>query len=429
MRQQRTLQDVDQANRILKHSDNRLMRKPQQMADGIAMHATKVAYMPHSPSLPRLCWLICLLCLAPAVSGDVIYSLASNLLHENNGTVQALNTGFAEHNFVTTSDDGRFVVFSSPDPATGNGIIPSSDIYAYDRVTRTTRRIVDHTSSVDGAFNTLQFLPTTATLSPNGQLLAYGVGLTTRQGIANPSRGVTLAVARASDGIIVGNPAGTNPVSDGLQAAFVGLEWDPGGTSFVTPSYVTVLSVLGSPVDLPAIVRFSQQGNGGWTQTPLTTPAYFNNVLPPQARTYIYPALSPSGAGLAFFSLFWPDVIGGTQPVTARLVVANSDGSNPTVLFTFNPGLYPAGLSWSRDGTRLIVAFANQTNVGTGLLPSADLSTAVIRTIDIGSGNISSLAGIDAGYFPAAVDPVATTSDNTLCFPIPTGNTFTMLCL
>ena len=399
------------------------------MADGIAMHATKVVYLPPRPSLPHLCWLACLLCLPLTASGDVIYSLATNLLHENDGTVRALNTGFAEHNFVTASDDGRFVVFSSPDPATGNGIIPSSDIYSYDRVARTTRRVVDHTSTVDGAFNTFQFLPTTATLSPDKQLLAYGVGLTTRQGMANPNRGVTLAVARTSDGVIVGNPAGTNPVSDGLQAAFVGLDWDPGGTSFVTPSYVTVLSALGSPVDLPAIVRFTLRGNGTWTQTPLTTPAYFNNVLPPQARTYIYPALSPSGAGLAFFSLFWPDVIGGSQPVTARLVVANSDGSNPTVVFTFNPGLYPAGLSWSRDGTRLIVAFANQTNVGTGLLPSASLSTAVVRTIDINNGNIASLAGIDAGYFPAAADPLTTQADNTLCFPFPVGNNVIPLCL
>jgi len=368
-------------------------------------------------------------CLSPTAFSDVIYSFGPKLLLESNGQSGQLNTGLAEHNFATVSDDGRFVVFSSPDPVSNIGIVPSSDVYSYDRVTRTTRVIVDHTSSVDGALNTFQFMPTTAKLSPDNQLLAYGTRLTTRQGQANPSTGVTLAVARASDGIITDNPAGTLPVSDSLGAAFVGIAWDPGGNSFVTPGYVTVLSALGTPIDLPAIVRFSRQANGDWTQLPLTTPAYFNNVLPPQARTYIYPALSPSGAGLAFFSLFWPDVLGGSQPVTARLVVANSDGSNPVVVFTFNAGLYPAGLSWSRDGNQLIVAFANQVNIGTGLLPSADVSTAVIRTIDIASGTISTVNGIDSGYFPTAVDALATPASNPFCFPLVVGNAVSILCL
>ncbi|MCP3870243.1 MAG: hypothetical protein GY703_19545 [Gammaproteobacteria bacterium] len=386
---------------------------------------------------PTRCWLLSvMLALAPSVYGDILFSSGTGLFAESDGQVLPLNTGFLAHNFLTASKDGRFAVFSSPDPTIGNGTVPSSDIYSFDRETGSTRRIVDHMSSVSGGFNTLQFVPATAALSPDNQLLAYGVALTTRQGLANPSRGVTLAVAGADNGIITDNPAGLNPVSDSLGAAFVGIDWDPDGNSFVTPSYVSIQSAMGTPVDLPGIVRFSQQGNGSWVQTPLTTPAYFNNVLPPQARTYIYPALSPSGAGLAFFSLFWPDVLGGTQPVTARLIVANSDGSQPSVVFTFNPGLYPAGLSWSRDGTQLIVAFGDQFNAGTGWLPSADVESAVIRAVNIQTSSISAISGIDKGYFPTAADPLPApdndgdNSGGEVCFPVPLNDGgISMICL
>ena len=384
--------------------------------------------------------LLCLLSAATAAA-DTVFSSANGLVAETNGQLAQLVTGFSEHNFVTASDDSRFVVFSSPDPTTNNGIIPSSDIYVFDRAVGQTRRIVDHNSSFDG-FNTFQYVPTTAALSPDNGLLAYGVGLTTRQGQANPRRGVTLAVARASDGLILEHPAGLVPVSDDLAAAYVGLDWDPGGNSFVTTAYVpATLSVPAPVVSLPAIVRFTRQGDAGWSLTPLTTPHYFNDRVPPAARTYLYPALSPSGAGLAFFSLTWPDVLTGSQAVTATLVVSDANFTQATALLTLPTGRYPTGLSWSRDGTQLFISHADQVFSGTGWLPGGSLGTSVIRAVDTASGAVTTFPDFPFGAWPATVNPLTVsppppppppppTSDDGLCFPIRLpGGGLQILCL
>jgi hypothetical protein len=256
------------------------------------------------------------------------------LFSETSGQVNQLNTGFVEHNNITLSKDGRFVVFSSPNPVTSVDRVPSSNIYAFDRVNNTTSTLVQNTT----LGGTQQTVPVTAALSPNNQLLAYGVGLTTGAGTIAPRCGVFLNIARSSDGVIVaelGNRAGD---SDGLNAAYRGLDWDPTGNSFVTVSYVPVLTQTGTRfVPLPAVVRFARQANGSWTKTPLSQPAYFDlidpNVFPPQvgARTYLFPAVSPSGSLIAFFSLSWPDVITSNQPIQARIIVANSSGANAGV--------------------------------------------------------------------------------------------------
>ncbi|MEM1188420.1 MAG: hypothetical protein AAGI72_07825 [Pseudomonadota bacterium] len=338
--------------------------------------------------------------------------IASLLFSETNGQVSQLATGFLEHNHVTLSKDGRFVVFSSPNPVTSVGRVPSSNIYSFDRLNGTTRTLVENTT----VGNTLQTVPVTAALSPNNQLLAYGVGLTSGAGTAQPRRGVFLNIARSSDGVIVaelGNRAGA---SDDLAAGFRGLDWDPAGNSFVTISYVSVLSETGQQfVQLPAVVRYTLQNNGTWTPTTLTTPAYFDlvnpNVFPPQvgARTYLYPAVSPSGTGIAFYSLFWPDVITGAQPIQALLIIANSDGSNARILRTLPVGKYPRGLSWSRDGTQLIASFGDQALTPNGFFPndrSRDTppfrpdvypDTVVVRAFDTQTGDLSFLPGIDSG--------------------------------
>ncbi|MEO1081215.1 MAG: thrombospondin type 3 repeat-containing protein [Pseudomonadota bacterium] len=376
------------------------------------------------PGLTQLALRLALFAFASVASADTIFvdrasvdtplgpRVASLLFSESNGQVSQLDTGFFEHNHITLSKDGRFVVFSSPNPVTSVGRVPSSNIYSFDRLSGTTGTLIQNTT----IGNTLQTVPVTAALSPNNQLLAYGVGLTSGAGTAQPRRGVFLNIARSSDGVIVaelGNRAGD---SDDLAAAYRGLDWDPAGNSFVTISYVSVLSETGQQfVPLPAVVRFSQQGNGSWTQTPLTTPAFFDrvdpNVFPPQvgARTYLYPAISPSGAGIAFFSLFWPDVITGAQPIQALLIIANSNGSNARILHTFPVGEYPQGLSWSRDGTQLIASFGDQALTPNGFFPndrSRDAppfrpdvypETVVVRAFDTQTGDLSSLPGINSG--------------------------------
>lgn len=352
----------------------------------------------HRERTPYTSWtLACAFFALPWIChGDVIYSLDADLLQTRDGQVTQLPTGKTQHKFVTLSDDSRFVLFSAADPTSGTTIVPSADIYRYDRTTDSTERLVDHTSGL-GYF----YEPTTASLSPNNQLVAYGVGLYSGVGQSGGGRGVTLAVARAGDGVITDEPLGPNPISDAFFAAFVGLDWDPGGNSFVTTSYVPVTGA-----NLPAIVRFTRSTGGNWSQTALTTP-FYSNSFPAFGRTYIYPALSPSGAGLAFFSLYWPDMISGSQPITASLIVANSDGSNATLLTTFAAGKYPAGLSWSRDGTKLIFSIADQEITRpffTGYLPGAQLDTAVVRSIDIQSRVISPIDGISSGAFAVAAD-------------------------
>lgn len=336
--------------------------------------------------------------------------VASLLFSETNGVVSQLDTGLLEHNDITLSKDGRFVVFSSPNPVTSVERVPSSNIYAFDRVTNTTSTLVQNTT----LGGTEQTVPVTSALSPNNQLLAYGVGLTTGAGTAFPRRGVFLNVARSSDGVIVAELGNRVGDSDDLFAGYRGLDWDPAGTSFVTISYIPILSQTGIPLSLPAVVRFSQQANGSWLQTPLSTPAYFdlidpNGPLLVGARTYLYPAISPSGGGIAFYSLFWPDVITRNQPLQARIIIANSDGSGARILHTLPAGKYPKGLSWSRDGTQLIASFGDQALTPDGFNPgdrSRDMlpfrpdaypDTVVVRAFDSQTGELSSLPGINFG--------------------------------
>lgn len=343
------------------------------------------------------------------------------LFSETDGQINQLNTGFVEHNNITLSKDGRFVVFSSPNPVTSVNRVPSSNIYAFDRVNNTISTLVQNTTFG----GTEQTVPVTAALSPNNQLLAYGVGLTTGAGTVSPRRGVFLNIARSSDGITVaelGNRAGD---SDGLNAAYRGLDWDPAGNSFVTISYIPVLTQTGTRfVPLPAVVRFELQANGSWTQTPLSQPAYFDfidpNVFPPRvgARTYLYPAVSPSGSLIAFFSLSWPDVLTSSQPIQARIIVADRSGANAGVLHTLPVGKYPTGLSWSRDGTQLIASFGDQALTPDGFAPNdrsrdappfrpeAYPDTVVIRAFSTQTGALASLPGINFGTNPLGSIPI-----------------------
>lgn len=348
---------------------------------------------------------------AQQLHSQVIFSAAADfngrqgigLFQAVNGTATPILTGFVEHNFPSVSRDNRFITFSSPD-----GVIPalqvppSSDIYIYDRLTGTTTRSVNYETVVFSPSVVTTNIPVSAVLSPNNQFLAYGVSITQRTGTANPLTTKELNIADPATGIILHNPTALRgPTSDSFQSEFVGLSWDPDGQSFVTPFYVNLISQQGTAIQLPAITRFTRNpSDGTWNPTAvLSTPQYLNAVFPPQAVTHIYPSISPSGAGLAYFEIFWPDPIGGSQAVVARIILANSDGSNPQVLSTFNQGFYPVGLAWSPDGTSLVFSIAPQMSIGTGFLASANAPSAIVRTISTSDGTISQLPGIDLGFF------------------------------
>jgi hypothetical protein len=358
--------------------------------------------------------LICILVLngIPAV-GQTFFAAPADfggrtgtgLFQADGGVVTRINTGFVEHNFPQVSRSGTVIAFSSPDPVeVALQVPPSSDIYVFSRITGQTVRVVDHNTIIFNPGEVASFTPVSAAVSPNNQLVAYGVVLTRRQGTANPRSTRELNIARVSDGLILDNPTfGRGPVSDAFQAEFVGISWDPGGESLVTTTYVSLTSAMGQPIQLPAVVRYSRTpGTNDWDISAiLSTPQYLDNQFPPSATTAIYPALSPSGAAVAYFELFWPDALGSSQPVVARIITANADGSNARTLFTFNQGFYPAGLSWSPDGTQLAVAFSNQLSIGTGFLPSAEIASSVIRQVSTETGQMTSMPGVDTGLFPS----------------------------
>ncbi len=341
-----------------------------------------------------------------ATQAQVIFSAATNsgvnLFQENGGVVTQLNTGFNEHNFPSISPDSRFITFSSPDPVTpALQVPPSSDIYAYDRVTGQTRKIIDTNTEVVSPSEVQVYRPFSSALSPNNQLLASGIELSRRSGNTPNGSGRYLTIVSAANGVPISTPRGAE--SDSTNGEFLGISWDRGGTSLVTPA----LGVTSPPsgFGLPAIWRVSQDASGQFAFTAqLSAPVY--NSAAGSATTQIYPAISPSGTALAYFDVFFPDLFTSSQPVTSRLIVANSNGSNADIVVTFRSGLYPVGLAWSRDGTQLVFSTAEQIQFPGGSFSTlVDPSTAVIRQVSFAGGTPTRVPGIGTGLFPSV--PVA----------------------
>lgn len=342
---------------------------------------------------------LCALLISTALHSQVIYSARSGnslaLFQENNGVITQMQTGFVEHNFPSISRDSRFVVFSTPDPVVpALQVPPSSDILIFDRATSTTRRVINTNTEIQGG-RVLTYRPISAALSPNNSILAYGLELTERIGTASPSSGRALIVASAGNGVQISAPTNV-PQGESTNGQFVGLSWDPSGNSFVTP-------YLGQGSGLPAIWRVSKTGQSQWQFTQQLTNSTFGGG---QANIQIYPAISPSGAGLAFFNVFFADVFTGTQPAVATLWVGNSNGSGGfTQVANFNPGFYPAGLAWSRDGTRLVYSVAEQIQInGVGYTTLINPNNAAVRQVPTSGGvQPSPVPGIGntAAIFPS----------------------------
>lgn len=309
--------------------------------------------------------LACLVLAAPHAAAQMVFAAPADfggttgigLFASQNGQTTRLNTGFPEHRFPWLSRGG-VISFYSPDPVVNQNVPPSSDIYVFNPATGVTTKVINHTTGVSQTGFTSANLPASSAVSPNGQLIAYGVAIQQNMGIGNSQTTKELNIADVGTGVILANPtAGRGPTEDPFGAEFSGLSWDPGGNSFVTPTYVLVGTFGGFPQNLPAILRYTRQQNGSYAPAQLSTPQFVNAAT---ARYHIYPAISPSGAGLAYFSILMPDAITNSQPAEATLVRANADGSNAQALFTFNPGFYPVGLDWSADGTRLVFSLAEQ---------------------------------------------------------------------
>lgn len=340
--------------------------------------------------------------------GQTVFSAPSSgggfgLFEQRGAVVVPLVTGQTEHYYPWISRSGRYISFSAPDP-TVLGSIPSSDVYVFDRTTAVTHRVVNHSTGVDGVGGALATRAISSAVSPDGSMLAYGVVL---QGVTGgaTAAGWALNVVLLGNGLSVGQGFGVSETpADSLQAEFMGISWDPAGNSFVTPTYVLVGSLGGFPQSLPAIVRWTRQPGGNWTPAQLSGPQFINNNF--GVIYHIYPAVSPSGAGLAWFSVLVPDAIGTSQPAQLSLVRADANGANATVLGTFTPGngtsFFPAGLDWSADGSRLVFSICRQTFTGVGWTTAADLSSAVSYSVDSTTGqDFRAVEGLTGAAFPS----------------------------
>jgi Tol biopolymer transport system component len=291
-----------------------------------------------------------------------------------------------------------------PDPVQGNGINPSADIFVYDRALRTSRRVIDHTSGFDGAYQNWS-TGLSSQVSPDGTLIAYGVAISRALGGTGAQTGNELNIADVATGVIICNPTiARGGTSDAFAAEFRGISFAPDGQSFVTPMYRYTGINDPLPIELPAIVRFVRNaGTGQWTLgAQLSTPHWERNpqTLLGAASIHTYPALSPNGTGLAFFSILNPDASTGTQPWTSRVVISNSDGTNPRLLTTFNPGFVPTGLTWSADGASLIVSVSQQAFVGTGYLPYPVRSNSAVFSVNTTDGTTTQMAELGTGLAP-----------------------------
>ncbi len=321
------------------------------------------------------------------------------LFRQDNGQVTAINTGFVEHYFPWISRNNTLISFSSPDPVPQVGVDPSSDLYLHNLANGQTSRVLNFSTQVAQNFQTA-FRPVSSAVSPNGQVVALGVSIQLNQG-GNVQTTKELNIVDVATGIILANPtAGRGPVPDGLDAEFIGLSWDPGGTSFVTPTYVLVNFFGGFPQSLPGIVRWARDGSGNYLPTQISGPQFFNNNQ--TAVFHLYPAISPSGAGLAYFLIEVPDATFASQPARASIVRANANGSGASILATFDPGFYPAGMDWSADGNSLYFSLGSQLQVGGAFRTAAVLSTAQTYLIDSSSGSgFQQVPGTGIAFFPS----------------------------
>ena len=212
-------------------------------------------------------------------------------------------------------------------------------------------------------------------------------------------------IVDAATGLLLSNPTGQRgPSSDAFAAEFRGISFSPNGQSFVTPVYRFIGISDPLPIELPTIVRFDRDPNTGqWLLAAnLLLPQWSRNpqTLLGSASIHTYPALSPSGQGLAYFSVFVPDASTGTQAWTSRVVVANADGSGATILTTFDAGFVPTGLTWTTDGTALVVTVAPQANLGTGFLPSPIRSQSSVFSVSSSNGATSPIPELGNGVAP-----------------------------
>ncbi len=344
------------------------------------------------------------------INNDLVFATNQGLFQRVNGQTQQIPTSPTTGLFPNYSRDGRFLTYSRPDLGS-SGVNPSSDLVVLDRTSGQQRVIINNNTATAGG----DFDPLSSQVSPNGQFVAYGVRIDSPFTFDQSNPTTELVIADFTTGVALSSPFADRinqlgTTSDALSAEFRGISFLPGSNSFVTP-VLDLIFAQGSAVPdaVTSIVRFDRNGSGQWApgatlSTPTITPTSFISGIPVDvATTYqTYPAISPSGAGLAYFDVFKPTRTGSLTPQASqsRVILANADGSNASILTTFSPGFLPTGLTWAPDGSALLVSVSEQANLGTGFLDLPDTSNSAIFTVSTSTGVSSFLS-----QFPNAFGP------------------------
>lgn len=354
--------------------------------------------------------LLLVACVQPVVA-QVVFSARVNgangpvtgLFAVSGGTVVTIPTGLPSNDFAFVARNGRTVTISSPDPAHPSEA--STDLFLHDLVTQQTVRLWNNTTTTAPNGSNVFYSPMFSRASDDGQLVAFvnQVGTNNNQGQGGAHR--RLEIVRTSDGM----PISTAEIGHGNQtdfnnSEFVGIAWFPNSLQFVTSAYVPVVTQNQSRSTVAAgLVVFGPNQFGQYVrQGVLTVPRVFDPYPSIIVETHAYPAISPDGQQLAFFRITYPDPT-MQAPATTELIVVDLGSGSGSVLASFNPGVLPLALSWSANMGQVVFSIANQVHTGSQYPALADASSAVLRSIDLGTLQIGSIAGAPTGYFPNVV--------------------------
>lgn len=358
-------------------------------------------------------WIFCVMAmgLPMAAAGQMFFVTNQGLFERINGRSVQVPTGLTAPLYPSLSRDGWYISFSRPDLTNLNGVNPSSDLVVLDRFTGNQRTVIDNNTLVIGA----DFDILSSQVSPSGQVIAYGLRIGPASGVGL-SATTDLAIADLTTGVDVSNPFSNRinevgPTSDVLSAEFRGISFFPDSDSFVTPVLGLIVlpgSAIGDAVT--AITRFDRNiTNGQWfAAASLSTPraeatAFIGTIPIDVAVNYqVYPAISPNGGQLAYFDVAKPNRTGALEshPSTSRVVVANADGGNQRELTRFAPGFLPSGLTWTTDGTTLVVSISQQVNPGTGYIDLTDSSNSAVFSVPIATGTATAISELGNGFAP-----------------------------
>ncbi|MBX3731026.1 MAG: hypothetical protein KF791_00375 [Verrucomicrobiae bacterium] len=333
------------------------------------------------------------------------------------GTDTQIPVGLPEQALPAISKSGRFAAVTSGDPNRPNKI--SQNVYIIDLADNSPRLLVeksDATDPITGSSTTT--LPLFKAFSPDGSLLAVS---SVRQTIANPqglSTSPLLEIHRVTDGFPVALTV-IGQIRTGDYTEMAGLDWSGQGNVLVTPlrrdsptgpGQVTAIHLV-SPIE-DAI------GRNAFTQIsfPQSTSGFNQGVFFTLWENDLLPAFAPNGTEVAYFRA--PQGLAGTvppqrffqQPV---LLVRNLNSHQTRTVRNFPQGLYPTGLSWSPDGTRLIVGIAPLLFSDGQPIPQGNLLQSNLVIVNAADGT-SEGVGIPASAAFPAWPPVDGSSSGSL---------------